>query len=178
MNESVFQPFTDRLSRDIRNDLSESFVTVLKDKSLTPARQTADRYISADLARCYIDYIENRLQCYARALEKIAGSNNNADPLWQSLVLWDEKLFFEVHEILEHAWLQTEGEEKLFLQAMIRAAGVYIKIDAGYYDPAVRIASKALPVLERNRDRLARYTDPNVLIEALRQLSHPPPQLL
>ena len=176
MTSAVFQPFTDRLSRDIRNDLSESLVAVIHEQTLAPAQKIADYYLQTRPASIYCDYIMDRLTRYQRALEAIGNKNN--DPLFIALVLWDEQLFFEVHEILEHAWLQAEGEEKLFLQAMIRAAGVYIKRDAGYAEVAVRISLKALPVLEENRHRLAPYTDPDRLIQALRQASLKAPLLL
>jgi hypothetical protein len=165
MTEAVFQPFTDRLSRDIRNDLSRSLVTVIHKHTLDPARQIADNYLQAGPALIYCNYINNRLARYQRVLDTLGEQSSN--PLFIALVLWDEKLFFEVHEILEHAWLEAEGEEKLFLQAMIRAAGVYIKREAGYPDVALRIGLKALPVLEKNRHRLAPYTDPDRLIQAL-----------
>ncbi len=176
MSKPIFQPFTDRLSRDIRNNLSESLVSVLKEKTIEPSRIIAKKYLSDNLAPCYNQYIENRIRGYSSCLAKIVGGKS--DPLWQSLVLWDEQLFFEVHEILEHVWLHSEGEEKLLLQAMIRAAGVYIKIDAGYGESAGKIASKAIPILEKNHQRLAQYTDPNRLVEALHHLTTPPPQLL
>ena len=176
MTEAVFQPFTDRLSRDIRNDLSESLVAVIRDQSLEPARQIAEKYLQNEPAPIYCDYIHDRLLRYGRALEAIGEQRDN--PLFIALVLWDEQLFFEVHEILEHAWLKADGEEKLFLQAMIRAAGVYIKRDAGYAEVALRIALKALPVLENNRHRLTPYTDPELLIKALRNEEANAPLLL
>lgn len=177
MKEKKFEPFMDRLSRDIRNDLSESLVAVLKEKSLAPAQAVADAFLSRELAPCYQAYINDRIERYGQALEKIA-SSSNTDALWQGLVLWDMGLFFEVHEILEHAWLGAEGKEKKLLQAMIRAAGVYIKLEHGYDAPAVKIASKAVPVLKENRDRLAAYTDPGLLLQALERLDRQPPLLL
>lgn len=176
MTEQIFQPFNDRMSRDIRNDLSESLVAVLKEKSMTPALEVADKYITDDLPLCYSQYIETRVERYRRCLERII--EGKTDPLWLALVLWDEQLFFEVHEVLEHAWLAEKGEEKLFLQAMIRAAGVYIKLDSGYDDAAGRIAAKAIPVLKKNHQRLVQHTAPELLIESLRSLALPPPKLL
>ena len=176
MPKQIFHPFTDRLSRDIRNDLSESLVAVLQKKTMEPAQQVADNYLGDNLAPCYSQYIESRLTRYKRCLEKISGGPK--DPLWHGLVLWDERLFFEVHEILEHAWMHAEGQEKLFLQAMIRAAGVYIKLDAGYDAPAARIATKAVPIIAKNHHRLAQYTKPGKLLEALTSLTLPPPKLL
>ncbi|WP_035245522.1 DUF309 domain-containing protein [Desulfogranum mediterraneum] len=176
MEEIRFEPFMDRLSRDIRNDLSESLVEVLRQRHLRPAREVAQGYLSRNLASCYGDYIINRLSQYQSSLKQIAAGND--DPLWQGLVLWDHGLFFEVHEILEHAWLGAGGEEKLLLQAMIRAAGVYIKLEHGYDAAARKIADKALPVLAQNRERLAAYIDPERLLEALGRLAQPAPKLL
>ncbi len=176
MTGAVFQPFSDRLSRDIRNDLSESLVDVIREQTLAPAQDVADRYLQTQPAPVYCDYINDRLVRYQRALDTVGEKTDN--PLFIDFVLWDEQLFFEVHEILEHAWLKAEGEEKLFLQAMIRAAGVYIKRDAGYAEVAVRIGLKALPVLENNRHRLKAYTDPDRLIQALRHEAAHAPLLL
>ena len=175
MPTKIFQPFTDRLSRDIRNDLSESLVKVIEAGTMLPAERAASRYISKKLDSCYIDYIDDRLRKYSLIYRQLSQHNI---PLLQGLILWDKQLFFEVHEILEHAWMKAVDEERLFLQAMIRAAGVYIKLEAGYPEPAARIARKAIPVLVRNRSRLSPYTDPNLLISALSDLSQPPPQLL
>ena len=176
MAEISFQPFADRLSRDIRNDLSASLMDVIGLKTLTPAEKTAERYLKTNPARCYRDYISERLRRYSRVLPKITAGPD--DPLFKGLILWDEQLFFEVHEILEHAWLHSHDEEKGFLQAMIRAAGVYIKRDAGFPEPAARIAAKAIPILEKNRKRLSQYTEPQLLIDALQHLGSPPPKLL
>ncbi|MDJ0624607.1 MAG: DUF309 domain-containing protein [Desulfocapsaceae bacterium] len=176
MTEAIFQPFTDRLSRDIRNTLSESLLEVIRLQTLAPAQAVADTFLNEEPAAAYKNYIDERLKKYQQALTIIGKQVD--DPCLIALILWDKQLFFEVHEVLEPVWLKAEGEEKLFFQAMIRAAAVYIKLEFGYADPAARIAAKALPVLERNRKRLRRYTDPELLITALRQLHSQPPLLL
>ncbi len=81
-----------------------------------------------------------------QALEIIRGGIT--DPIQQAVVLWNLGLFFEVHEVLEHVWYTAEGKMKATLQALIRAAGVYIKREYGFNDSADRIAAKAIPVLE------------------------------
>ncbi len=172
----VFQPFTDRLSRDIRNALSRSFVTVLQQKSISSAQSVAQQYLNDGVEPCYQEYIRNRLVRYNTVLAKLG--DENPEPLLLALLLWDEQLFFEVHEVLEHVWLEEKGEEKLFLQAMIRAAGVYIKLEAGYPHQASRIAAKAIPVLHKNQHRLARYGQAQLLLNALATPSLPPPKLL
>lgn len=176
MREAIFQPFTDRLSRDIRNTLSESLLEVIRLQTLAPAQAVADTFLLEEPALAYRTYIEDRLKKYQQALT-IVGTQIS-DPCLIACILWDKQLFFEVHEVLEPIWLKAEGEEKLFLQAMIRAAAVYIKLEHGYAEPAARIAAKALPVLERNRKRLRCYTDPELLITALGQLHSQPPLLL
>ncbi len=171
-----FDPFQDRLSRDIRNDLSESLLHCLKENRLSAAREIADRYLTNNPAPPYVAYINDRMERYGRSLALIA--EGPADVLWQGLVLWDLGLFFEVHEILEHAWLHSQGTEKALLQAMIRAAGFYIKLEYGFSVGAAKMAAKALPVIEDNRQRLAAYIDPDRLIEALRTHDPKPPLLL
>lgn len=176
MSTNCFEPFMDRLSRDIRNDLSESLVAVLKNGTLRPAEEVAAGYRRISPASWYEEYMHNRLRQYRVALDRI--HDGLEDPLWRGLVLWDLGLFFEVHEILEHAWLREQGEEKLLLQAMIRAAGVYIKMEYGYTDAAQKIAAKAVPVLKQNHKRLSAYIDPAVLIRALEYQEKTPPLLL
>lgn len=178
---SAFKPFSDRLSRDIRNGLSESFLLVVSKGLLAPAQKIADFYLQETDEECYHTYITDRLAAYKRVLQKLTAHTDdirNIDPLLTALLLWDEALFFEVHEVLEIAWLQKRGEQKLFLQAMIRAAGVYIKIESGQLNAAASMAGKALAVLTQNSGRLTEYTDPTILTEALSDLSRPAPKLM
>ncbi len=86
-------------------------------------------------------------------------------------------MHFEVHEVLEPLWLHAQGEEKVLLQALIRAVGAYIKFEAGYPDVAARIAAKALPVLKHNRHMLERYIDADIFIASLIRPTFPPPKL-
>ena len=176
MTNITFQPFTDRLSRDIRNTLSKSLLQVISLQSLEPAQTAAESYLCPQLPAAYAAYIAERLNKYQLVLTTLGSKID--DPYLVACILWDKQLFFEVHEVLEPVWLKAEGEEKLFLQAMIRAAAVYMKLEYGYTEPASRIARKALPVFERNRERLARYTNPDELISRLHQLHLPPPLLL
>ena len=171
-----FDPFQDRRCRDIRNQLSESIIACLRTRCLNPAQQMAQRFLAMQLTPPQLAYIEQRLAGYAQFLERAA--TGPEDVLWQGLVLWDLGLHFEVHELLEQAWHRARGEEKLLLQAMIRASGVYIKGVYGYTEAAAKLAAKALPVLESQRIRLAAYIDPERLFAAMRNLTTPAPLLL
>ena len=63
------------------------------------------------------------------------------------------------------------------LQALIRAAGVYIKREYGFNDSANRIAAKAIPVLEANQDILEVYFKTEKLVSALKTPEASPPIL-
>ena len=93
------------------------------------------------------------------------------------MILWNQGLFFEVHEVLEHAWYHAKGDEKLTLQALIRAAGVYVKQEYDYIKAAHKIAGKSWPVLEKNIDLLETFFDPLVLIKALKTVDQKAPHL-
>ena len=93
---------------------------------------------------------------YAKALAIIARTDAE-DALAKALVLWDLGLFFEVHEILEQAWHGAHGAEKEILQAMIRAAGFYIKGEYGYFEAGAKMAGRAVAALEKNRQGLHRF---------------------
>ena len=169
-----FNPFEDRLSRDVRNDLSETIIEVLESQSLTAAETVADGYRHRNLDAPHIDYIDDRLTRYGQALERLKTDSNLLN---RAAVLWDLRLFFEVHEILEPAWMEAGGDEKRLLQALIRAAGAYINLELGYGERARKISAKALPVLEELGEELTDSIDVQALITALKTLPLEPPLL-
>lgn len=173
-----FNPFEDRFSRDLRNDLSEGLAAAVESGDNTKLIETVSYYRNLHLEGCYRDYLEDRHDRYQAALKIIQDDADSIDdPIHQALVLWDQELFFEVHEILEHSWYSAEGNVKLTLQALIRAAGVYIKREYGFFDAAVRIGAKAIPVLTANSNLLGKYFEVEKLTTAL-QNEGPPPKLL
>lgn len=176
MTEQLFNPFEDRLSRDLRNELSEGLAVAVETGSAEKLADIIKKYRRQPLADCYRTYLEDRQARYEKALAAI--QSGITDPIDRSVILWNLGLFFEVHEVLEHAWYTAEGSMKLTMQALIRAAGVYIKREYGYHDAAARIAAKAIPVLEENRSLLEVYFKPEKLIAALASPDAPPPQLL
>jgi hypothetical protein len=171
-----FDPFRDRLSRDIRNDLSRCFGQSLAAGSLSPVEELSAFLLKRDLQRCYREYVESRLELYRRAFDRVRKSGQ--DPIRTGLILWDLRLFFEMHEVLEQAWHHSEGGLKMLLQSLIRAAGVYIKLEHGYHRQAAKLAEKACAVLEKHSDALRDYFAPEALIAALRSLNPVPPILL
>ncbi len=175
MENLHFNPFEDRLSRDIRNKLSEKFAKAVETDNTDELILIFAGYRRQRLAEHYVDYIKNRHALYMQALEMIQGKIT--DPIHQGIVLWNLGLIFEVHEILEHVWYSATGDMKATLQALIRASGVYIKREYGFYESAARIATKAIPILEANRHILKEYFKPDILISALRNSEVMPPTL-
>lgn len=172
----IFNPFEDRLCRDIRNDLSESILEVISSHSIEPARQAADRYLVQELEPVYTTYIHSRLERYASALTQLEPDSQNG--LVLAARLWDLRLFFEVHEVLEPEWMTATGDTKLLLQGLIRAAGVYINLELGYHARAAKISSKTTPVLRQFQDVLDRDLRADTLISALETLAPTPPLLV
>lgn len=171
-----FEPFQDRLSRDIRNELAAALASALAANDLAPVRAVAERYRQQGVAVPYVAYIEARLAGYEKAMEIIA-STGAGDALAMAMVFWDLGLFFEVHEILEQVWHGARGAEKEILQALIRAAGFYIKGEYGYFEAGAKMAGRAVTALEKNRQACAGF-DLEALLESLRTLDPVPPKLL
>lgn len=171
-----FDPFEDRLSRDVRNALSGAFAQAINDMSMRPVYDTSEIFFKKGIEDWHREYIEKRLSLYAKALRTIVDENNLA-VLERALVLWDLALFFEVHEILEHAWFSAHGLDKLILQAMIRAAGVYIHLDHGNRKGAQKMAARAIETLAANREYVSRVFDTDLLLDKLRRLDPVPPKL-
>ena len=171
-----FDPLNDRLSRDIRNRLSVAFAEALAEGTMAQVEEVAARSRASGLAPVYEAYIADRLIRYQEALRTIA-TNGVEEPLTRALLLWDLGLFFEVHEILEQAWRRAHGPEKAILQAMIRAAGMYIKLAMGQPEAARKMATKALAALERHRALAGTKLPLNRLLAALKSVDPNPPKL-
>lgn len=166
-----FDPFRDRLARDIRNDLSTALIKGLDQSKPELVQAAAAAFLARNLATRYLDYIQTRLRLYAAVFVEI-DRGEKKDIFSQALFLWDMGLFFEVHERLETLWRQAIGHRRLALQGMIRAAGTYVKWETGQYDAARKMAAKAAAALAAYRSALPQSV-PNLdtLITVLRELT-------
>jgi hypothetical protein len=171
-----FDPFEDRLCRDIRNDLSEALRRSLATGSPAAFRETAADFLARDLAPVYTEYLHDRLARFEVVLAEIS-KQGISRPLDRALVLWDQALFFEAHEVLEAVWMQAEGAERLALQGLIRAVGVYVHLEVGHGAAAGKMAAKAVQGLEENHAALGETPWLGRLLEKLRALDPVPPQL-
>ncbi len=73
--------------------------------------------------------------------------------------------------------MEVTGDQKKLLQALIRAAGVYINLELGYRQRARKIAAKTLPVLKELKKELTGSINADTLITALETLAEKPPRL-
>lgn len=84
-----------------------------------------------------------RLERYRVALDRAPRGCDVETRLAQARALFVEALFFEVHEVLEPAWRDAAGADRLFLQGIIQAAVAWHHGARGRGAPALRAASAA-----------------------------------
>ena len=176
MSIAQFDPFEDRLSRDIRNKLSTAFMETLETGEEGPIEQICSFYLRQGIAPFYRAYIADRVDRYNKAMTIIM-HGAVTDVVGKALVLWDQELFFEVHELLEDAWLKAAGPLRLVLQALIRAAGVYVHLQRGNRKGAEKMAAKAVAAFKNNQQHVPASVDLPRLLAALNNLAAPPPKL-
>ncbi|MEN8142913.1 MAG: DUF309 domain-containing protein [Thermodesulfobacteriota bacterium] len=175
---NFFDTRNDRLARDIRNKLGKAFVKRLApDLDLTPVAELAENFLAENPGAVYENYIRQRLAGFHAAKQHISQNKIN-DNYYRALVLWDHELFFETHEILESLWMKAAGSRKLILQALIRAAGVYIHLANHNQNGAEKMAAKARETLTALREEVPPFPGLEKLLDSLANLEHTPPKLL
>ena len=137
-----FNPYTDRLARDIRNSLSSALVDELTGNTGTSLATVASDWLSTAPGTVYQAYIKNQLKLYHRAIDEIKASQVT-DPRYKALLLWNLGLFFELHELLETIWNGSREPERSALKGWIQAAAVYVHANRGKGDIARRLARRA-----------------------------------
>jgi hypothetical protein len=173
--EKIFDPFRDRVSRDIRNALAEAFVAAWGGDG------RGFESLAAALRRrhalpVYRDYIDRRLALY---LEAVAARGRADDPdlLDDMVVLWNQGLFFEVHELLEGHWHDARGARREALKTLIQAAGVFVHREAGRVAAAERMGRRVSERIDALRPHLGAIRNLDDLREALVHPAGSPPQL-
>jgi hypothetical protein len=177
-SSSSFDPRNDRLARDIRNQMARAFVKCLDPGAdLGPVNKLIGRLLSGHHGNVYADYVKDRQQRYLAAKSTIT-SQKIDDDFYRALVLWDNALFFETHEILEALWINSSGTHKLILQALIRAAGYYIHLGTGNQSGADKMAGRAWEVLHKYRGEIPPFPGLDNLLKCLARRESVPPKLL
>jgi len=91
----------------------------------------------------YAHYLKERLARYEEAYA-IIEKRKLKKILQQVPILWDLKLYFEMHELLELQWKEAEGDRRKALQGLIRAAGMKIHAANNNRKAAISMGGKAL----------------------------------
>jgi hypothetical protein len=171
-----FDPFNDRLSRDIRNSLSEAFIDALARMEPSAYRAEADIWRSKNPSEIYLEYIQYRLQSYDQVFNQIKNSQL-VDPLLQCLVIWNNGLFFEFHDHLEGIWMLASGDERQALKGLIKAAGVYIHSEVGHQRAVKSLAGKAYRLIRQYSHSLTFIKNLDALSQKLKTLDPVAPRL-
>jgi len=173
-----FDPFNSRACRQVRHNLAHSLVTAIGARYFKPVSTLVDNYLSGNISAPIQHYLIDRRERYRNIFKSFRAAGLTNKDIWPvTTALWDAELFFEVHEWLEQAWHQSRGDAKKSCQAVIRAAGVYIHLEAGHRGSAVRLAAKAADGLSRHRNILAGYLDVTRLLAKLEPLDPVPPKI-
>lgn len=85
------------------------------------------------------------------------------DPIREGLRLFNERHFFEAHEVLEDAWHVERGESRLFLQGLIQLCAAFHHFQNGNLRGATEL-------LQRGAEKLRRYPDGYVGLDTARLL--------
>jgi len=87
------------------------------------------------------------------------------DPVQEGIRLFNERYFFEAHEILEDAWRKERGEPRLFLQGLIQICAAYHHLQNGNMVGAVTL-------LERGAAKVRGYPVGYLGIDTASLLAH------
>ena len=174
--DATFDPFNDRMARDIRNSLSAALVADLGFGTEATVDRVAGAWTQQELPPPHREYIRQTLQRYHQVADHI-NSDHIQDPKHQALVLWNAGLFFELHELLETVWRIAREEARTGLKGLIQAAGVYVHQSQGNAAAAQGLARRARRNLLSGRAHLAFVADFDRLIRHLDDPTRPPPRL-
>jgi len=124
----------------------------------------------------YRDYIHRSTRRYRNVIQK-AGRLHITDPRHLTAILWNDGLYFELHELLETFWLETHGNERTALKGLIQAAGVYVHSLRGNLRAARGLAVRARENLNQGLACLDFISGVDMLIQCLEDPAAPPPKL-
>ncbi len=116
------------------------------------------------------------MQRYGLVFERIQQEQID-DARVQAVILWNNGLFFEVHDILEDIWHKKQGDERRAIQGLIKAAGAYVHLESDRLNSAERLALKSVRLLKEYEKVLGFISNLSVLINALENGDPVPPTL-
>ena len=173
----IFDPYSDRLARDIRNSLSSALVQEIAWDAAGSLITAADVWLAKAPAPIYQTYIKDRLVLYGQAIDEIRDSQI-IDTRYQAICFWNLGLFFEMHELLETIWHQSHDPERSALKGWIQAAGVYVHVQRGKVDAAKGLAKRAEKHLRNGQSCLDFISNLDELLYAIVDPSNTPPLII
>jgi predicted metal-dependent hydrolase len=173
----AFDPYSDRMARDIRNSLSAALVNEITGNAHGSVATVAHDWLATAPDPVYQAYIEDRLALYRQAINEIK-AGQALDPRYQAIYLWNLGLFFEMHELLETIWQKSRDPERSALKGLIQAAGVHVHRQRGRIDIAGSLAQRAEKHLRKGRKQLDFISNLDRLIEDLADPAERTPKLL
>ncbi len=174
--ENTFDPFADRLARDIRNSLSTAMVAALQHGNRSDFADRCRRWLRRDLPLPHRRYIEQRSLAFEALFEQLRTARSD-DPLLLAVRLWNAGLFFEVHEVVEKCWQNASGKRRTALKGLVQAAGSYVHREAGHMRAAQRLAEKAAAHLDAAHGALGEIANITELVSCLQRGSAEAPHL-
>ena len=165
-----FDPFENRLARDIRNTIGPALIQSIKERTAHPFSLAVQSLSSRPLTADMENYINHRKKCLDAILDQLK-TDTQALEFSQILIrLWDENLYFEVHEWLEQEWITRTGDEKKGFQALIQAAVALEHFEYNRLGSAKKLAQKARKKLEALSDSIPEPFNSQMFIIALNRI--------
>ena len=84
---------------------------------------------------------------HARIAARVAGRGHEGGfhPCYlEYFRLFNAQEYYEAHDVLEHIWLEAEGERYIFYKALIQFAGGYVHLQHHHREPAHLIHGQRL----------------------------------
>ena len=173
----IFDPYSDRLARDIRNSLSSALVQEITWDAAGSLMTAVNVWLAKASAPIYQTYIKDRLVLYVQVIDEIR-DNRIIDTRYQAICFWNLGLFFEMHELLETIWHQSHDPERSALKGWIQAAGVYVHVQRGKVDAAKGLAKRAVNHLRNGRSSLGFIANLDEIIKSVADTRDSPPQIV
>lgn len=174
-----FNPFENRLCRDIRNALGSEFIKAIKTNDIRPFQTSANTYLAQKNGKPVNDYIDHRKRCLIKFFDPEQFSQVQTNDFHVvSVILWNLELFFEFHEWIEIKWLHAHGDIKKALQALILSAIVYEHLRYDRNDSAKKLALKALKLFRLYENHIPEPFDIELFISSLLNLDTDAPKFI
>ena len=61
---------------------------------------------------------------------------------------WNQRRFWDCHEVLEHVWLDATGQDRLFYQGLIQGASAFVHLEKMSTGPASKLLAAGLEKLD------------------------------